>query len=104
MLDQKHIYISIIGLFYLDLTITGAGGEASTSEHNRFDLNDQWDPKDFEPTDNSFQSVLSSDPKFSERFMKNYSKWLRKEVYSNQIDWDFLLSNTRGLLVQMECF
>lgn len=86
-----------------DLSITGAGDDAPNSRLSCSNLFDDWDPKDFEPMDNSLQSALSWEPKFSERFTRNYEKWLKTEVCSKQIDWDALITNTKGLLTQMEC-
>uniref|UniRef100_A0A0N5ASD9 DUF3402 domain-containing protein n=1 Tax=Syphacia muris TaxID=451379 RepID=A0A0N5ASD9_9BILA len=53
---------------------------------------------DFEPVDNSFQSVLGVHREMSERFKKNYKKWLDDEVYRRQINWDQLLCNSRGII------
>lgn len=61
------------------------------------DYLDKTDLSEFEPVDNSIQSVLSYQPEFSERFKKNYSKWVEEEVFKKQIDWDQLLVNTRGI-------
>ncbi|KAH7698718.1 Protein FARL-11, partial [Aphelenchoides avenae] len=47
---------------------------------------------DFEPVDNSLQSVLSQRPEFTERFKRNYAKWVEQEVIRNRMDWDLLLS------------
>ncbi|KAL3093147.1 hypothetical protein niasHT_022597 [Heterodera trifolii] len=59
---------------------------------------DEWDPKEWEPTDNSLQSALAWEPQFSERFTQNYEQWLEEEVFGQQTDWDSLLRNSRGLL------
>uniref|UniRef100_A0A915CZG2 Striatin-interacting protein 1 n=1 Tax=Ditylenchus dipsaci TaxID=166011 RepID=A0A915CZG2_9BILA len=58
---------------------------------------DDMDMKDFEPVDNSLQSVLSWQPKFSERFKRNYAKWVEEEVIQQKLDWDLLLLNTKGI-------
>jgi len=56
------------------------------------------DMEDLEPTDNSLQSVLSWEPKFSDRFKRNYSKWVDEEVINNQINWDLLMLSTSGIV------
>lgn len=59
------------------------------------------DPHEYEPVDNCLQSVLSWDPKFSDRFCRTYSKWI-DEVFSQKIDWDILLTNTRGIAFEQQ--
>jgi len=46
---------------------------------------------DFEPVDNCVNSVLGQDVELTEEFKANYEKWLQREVYNTQIDWDQLL-------------
>jgi len=58
---------------------------------------DDMDMKDFEPVDNSLQSVLSWQPKFSDRFKRNYAKWVEEEVIKSTVDWELLLVNTKGI-------
>lgn len=55
---------------------------------------------DFEAVDNSLQSVLSQRPEFTDRFKRNYAKWVEQEVIRNKMDWDLLLASTRGLVGQ----
>jgi hypothetical protein len=58
-----------------------------------------WQPEDSVPVDNCLQSVLSGTcaPKFSDRFVQHYEKWLDEEVFRKQVDWDALLLSTRGM-------
>jgi len=46
---------------------------------------------EFEPVDSCVNSVLGQDVELTEEFKANYEKWLQKEVYNTQIDWDQLL-------------
>jgi len=46
---------------------------------------------EFEPVDNCVNSVLGQDVELTEEFKANYEKWLQREVYNTQIDWDQLL-------------
>ncbi len=48
---------------------------------------------DFEPVDNCILSVLGQDLELSEDFKNNYETWLDMEVFSNQIDWDQVLTH-----------
>lgn len=54
---------------------------------------------DLFPVDNSLQSALSWNPRFSARFTQNYTKWLEDEVYNNRFDWDGLLDNIKGIYI-----
>lgn len=49
---------------------------------------------DFEPVDNCINSVLGQELELTDEFKANYEKWLHREVYNTQIDWDQLLSPT----------
>ena len=49
------------------------------------------DPE-FQPVDNCLQSVLGQKIELSEEFKENYERWLEMEVFSNQIDWDQVLT------------
>nr|CAD2129686.1 unnamed protein product [Meloidogyne enterolobii] len=62
------------------------------------ELAGEWDPKVWEPMDNSLQTALAWEPVFSDRFLQNYEQWLEQEVYGHQTDWDGLLLKSRGLL------
>nr|CAD2151110.1 unnamed protein product [Meloidogyne enterolobii] len=62
------------------------------------ELAGEWDPKVWEPMDNSLQTALAWEPVFSDRFLQNYKQWLEQEVYGHQTDWDGLLLKSRGLL------
>uniref|UniRef100_A0A914EH44 Uncharacterized protein n=1 Tax=Acrobeloides nanus TaxID=290746 RepID=A0A914EH44_9BILA len=62
------------------------------------DYLDKTDLSEFEPVDNSIQSVLSYQPEFSERFKKNYSKWLEEEVFKKSIDWERILINSQDYI------
>eukprot|EP00090_Calanus_glacialis_P031165 TRINITY_DN5114_c0_g1_i1.p1 TRINITY_DN5114_c0_g1~~TRINITY_DN5114_c0_g1_i1.p1 ORF type:complete len:798 (-),score=302.22 TRINITY_DN5114_c0_g1_i1:161-2554(-) len=59
----------------------GVGG------HDRKDVLDG----EFEPVDNCVNSVLGQEVELTEEFKANYEKWLQREVYNTQIDWDQLL-------------
>ena len=41
--------------------------------------------------DNCINSVLGQEVELSEEFKANYERWLQREVYATQIDWDQLL-------------
>ncbi|KAI1708150.1 striatin-interacting protein 1 [Ditylenchus destructor] len=80
--------------------ILDQSGENATSNGGPFTGKspiDDMDMRDFEPVDNSLQSVLSWQPNFSDRFKRNYSKWVDEEVIKAQIDWDALLVNSKGI-------
>ncbi|VDD87427.1 unnamed protein product [Enterobius vermicularis] len=59
---------------------------------------DTIDLREFEPVDNSFQSVLGAHREMSERFKRNYKRWLDEEVFRRQVNWDHLLYNNRGIV------
>merc|ERR1719361_335960 len=46
---------------------------------------------EFEPVDNCINSVLGQELELTDEFKANYEKWLTREVYNSQIDWDTLL-------------
>ena len=46
---------------------------------------------DFEPVDNCLSSVLGQTVELTDEFKANYERWLDKEVYGTQIEWDHLL-------------
>jgi len=46
---------------------------------------------EFEPVDNCINSVLGQEVELTDEFKANYEKWLQREVYNTQIDWDQLL-------------
>ncbi len=46
---------------------------------------------DSEPVDNCLSSVLGQEVELTDEFKRNYEKWLAKEVYSMEIQWDLLL-------------
>lgn len=46
---------------------------------------------EFEPVDNSVNSVLGNAPELSESFRGHYGLWLEQEVFGPPIDWDKLL-------------
>ena len=48
---------------------------------------------DFKPVDNCTLSVLGEDMELSEEFKQNYERWLDMEVFSNQIDWDQVITH-----------
>uniref|UniRef100_A0A5S6Q783 Far11/STRP C-terminal domain-containing protein n=1 Tax=Trichuris muris TaxID=70415 RepID=A0A5S6Q783_TRIMR len=49
---------------------------------------------DFEPMDNNVISVLGAPFVYSERFRRNYEKWLEYEVFHSRTDYDQLLYPT----------
>lgn len=60
--------------------------------NNRRYGNNGNDP-DFKPVDNCTLSVLGEDIELSEEFKQNYERWLDMEVFSNQIDWDQVITH-----------
>jgi len=55
---------------------------------------DKRDPLDgeFEPVDTCVNSVLGQDVELTDEFKANYERWLHREVYNTEIDWDQLLA------------
>ncbi|XP_023326584.1 striatin-interacting protein 1-like [Eurytemora carolleeae] len=49
---------------------------------------------DFTPVDNCVNSVLGQEVDLTDEFKANYERWLHKEVYNSEIDWDELLIYT----------
>lgn len=47
-----------------------------------------------EEVDNNFMSVLTKEIDLPKQFTDNYEKWMQREVFDNQIDWDQLLLST----------
>ena len=60
--------------------------------NNRRYVNDGYDAE-FKPVDNNLQSILGDDVHLTMEFQLNYEKWLEREVYDTQINWDLLLQN-----------
>jgi len=53
------------------------------------------DPEgDYTPLDNCVNSVLGPDIELTDEFKANYERWLHKEVYTSETDWDQLLLYT----------
>ncbi|XP_013414716.1 striatin-interacting protein 1 [Lingula anatina] len=50
------------------------------------------DPE-FKPVDNCITSVLGQHMDLPQEFKENYERWVEREVYSTQIDWDQLLKH-----------
>ena len=50
----------------------------------------------FEPVDNCLASVLSQEVDLTDEFKRNYERWLHKEVYSMEIQWELLLDSNGG--------
>ena len=44
-----------------------------------------------DPVDNCLSSVLGQEVELTDEFKANYERWLDKEVYGTQIEWDHLL-------------
>lgn len=59
---------------------------------------DSVDLREFEPVDNSAQSLLGVHRELSDRFKRNYEKWVEREVIRRKVDWDQLLLCTRGII------
>ena len=53
---------------------------------------------DLQPLDNDVLSVLGKPFELTERFQTHYQRWLRTEVFRASINWDLLLSTSRGSL------
>jgi len=49
---------------------------------------------DYVPVDNCINSVLGQELELTDEFKANYEKWLDKEVFQTEIDWDQLLLYT----------
>lgn len=47
---------------------------------------------DFEPVDNCIISVLGQEMELTDEFKANYTIWLEREVFKNEIRWEQLLS------------
>ncbi|MFH4974115.1 hypothetical protein AB6A40_000824 [Gnathostoma spinigerum] len=62
------------------------------------DYLDNFDAREYEPVDDNILSVLGIRREMSERFKRNYEKWLVDEVIKRQTNWDNLLLNTRGIM------
>merc|ERR1719431_2107281 len=48
---------------------------------------------EFDPVDNCVNSVLGQEVELTDEFKANYERWLHREVYNTQIDWDQLLAS-----------
>lgn len=59
---------------------------------------DTTDLREYEPVDNSYQSVLGNNRDLSERFKRNYEQWVEVEVIKRHTDWDQLLIDSRGFI------
>uniref|UniRef100_A0A915Q113 Far11/STRP C-terminal domain-containing protein n=1 Tax=Setaria digitata TaxID=48799 RepID=A0A915Q113_9BILA len=70
-------------------------GEASSPGDSYLD---NVDMNEFEPMDNSFQSLLGTKVELSDRFKRNYSKWVDDEVIKNHTNWDLLMALTHGIV------
>ena len=51
------------------------------------------EPDDFEPVDNCITSVLGQEVELTDEFKANYEKWLDREVFGTNIQWEQLLGN-----------
>jgi hypothetical protein len=54
---------------------------------------------DYIPRDYSLNSCLSKDIEIPKDFETNYEQWLNDEVFSNEINWDALLTDSRTPIV-----
>ena len=50
---------------------------------------------DFKPMDNNVVSVLALPIHLTDRFSRQYERWLQREVFDAHIDWDLLMDNER---------
>uniref|UniRef100_A0A914WKF0 Uncharacterized protein n=1 Tax=Plectus sambesii TaxID=2011161 RepID=A0A914WKF0_9BILA len=57
------------------------------------------DPE-FQPYDNNIVSVLGAHYELTDRFKVNYEKWLEREVFRANVDWDQLLALNKGIANQ----
>ena len=51
------------------------------------------DNPDYDPVDNCLSSVLGQEVELTDEFKVNYEKWLNREVYNMEIEWELLLEN-----------
>ncbi|CAD5232207.1 unnamed protein product [Bursaphelenchus xylophilus] len=58
---------------------------------------DDFDPKEFEPVDDSIQNLLSEEFEFTPFFKRNYGKWLDEAVFNEPFNWDALLTQTSSI-------
>ncbi|EJW70440.1 hypothetical protein WUBG_18654, partial [Wuchereria bancrofti] len=70
-------------------------GEASSPGDSYLD---NVDMNEFEPMNNSFQSLLGTKVELSDRFKRNYVRWIDDEVIKNHTNWDLLLALTHGII------
>ena len=61
------------------------------------------EPDDFEPVDNCITSVLGQEVELTDEFKANYEKWLDREVFGTNIQWEQLLGKTLILLIIFGC-
>lgn len=59
---------------------------------------DNVDMNEFGPMDNSFQSLLGTKMELSDRFKRNYVRWVDDEVIKNRTNWDLLMALTHGII------
>lgn len=74
---------------------TSEAGEVSSPGDSYLD---NVDMHEFEPVNNSFQSLLGVKVELSDRFKHNYAKWVEDEVIKNHTNWDQLMALTRGII------
>lgn len=82
-------YASLYPAFALEI------GEASSPGDSYLD---NVDMNEFEPMDNSFQSLLGTKVELSDRFKRNYARWIDDEVIKNHTNWDLLVALTHGII------
>ena len=77
-------------------TATTTSSSSSSSDKSK-DANSADEDFPFDPVDNCLASVLSQEVDLTDEFKRNYERWLHKEVYSMEIQWELLLdSNSSG--------
>ncbi|VDO99059.1 unnamed protein product [Soboliphyme baturini] len=67
------------------------GSRATGFSRSNFEL-ESFSAKDFEPYDHNVISVLGTTVQFTDRYKRNYAKWLDNDVFKIAIDWDKLLN------------
>ncbi len=64
----------------------GAAAAAAASSSSDDDF-------EYEPVDNCLSSVLGQEVELTDEFKRNYERWLHKEVYGMEIQWELLLDD-----------
>ncbi|XP_065052039.1 striatin-interacting protein 2-like [Rhopilema esculentum] len=59
--------------------------------YHHYDAGGSHYPSDFQPVDNDLHSCLSQTVTLTKKFKKDYEKWLDREIFKNNVDWEELL-------------